>query len=327
MVISILGGGSRATALASLLAEKNQVLLYMRNPEDCKYLNKNHKNKKYLSSYSLSPNIRATSDLEEVFLNDLVINAIPTQAVRSVIKEACPYVRKDTIIVNVSKGLEVGTGLRISQIIKDEVGYISYAVLSGPSHAEEVIEKMPTAIVVASKDPALAEKIQDLFLRSYFRVYTSSDLVGVELGGAIKNILAFGIGLAEGLGFGDNCKAALMTRGVHEMNRFAVFFGADPRTINGLSGIGDLIVTATSKHSRNHMAGILFGQGLSLEEVQSQVNMVVESLPTTKSVYALSEKYQIDLPITREIYRVVYEGADPEKSVIKLMDRQRKSEY
>ena len=232
-----------------------------------------------------------------------------------------------TILLLFFKGLELESHKRISEIFKDFNKNLSFVALSGPSHAEEVILKMPTAVVSASEDMVLAKQIQELFVRKYFRVYSSNDLVGVELGGAIKNILAFGIGMAQGLGYGDNAKAALITRGIHEMSKFACEFGAEFKTINGLAGVGDLIVTATSKHSRNNKAGILVGQGLSLDELQNKIKMVVEGIPTTKSVFELAKEKNIELPITNEIYQVLFNNKDCDESVRDLMMRDIKSEF
>lgn len=213
------------------------------------------------------------------------------------------------MIINLSKGLELNTHFRISEILKDILGDINYAIVSGPSHAEEVIKKMPTTLVCASNDINLAKDIQDIFNRDYFRVYTSTDVIGVEIGGSIKNILAFGIGMADGLSYGDNSKAALITRGIHEMERFARSFGADEKTINGLAGIGDLIVTATSNLSRNNRAGRLIGEGYSIEESIDKVNMVVEGIPTTRAVYELSKEKILKCLLLMKSIRFYFKGS------------------
>lgn len=326
MKISIIGAGSWASAIASVLADKNTILMYARSIDDVKNINKDHINKKYFPEFKLSKNIKATNNLEDLLENDLIINAIPTQAIRDVLSRIKDKLSGKTLI-NLSKGIELNTYKRISQIIEELNPYCTYAVLSGPSHAEEVIIKMPTAIVCACIDEKIAIKIQNLFTREYFRVYTSTDVIGVEIGAAIKNVLAFGIGMSDGLNYGDNTKAALMTRGIYEMNKFAKSQNALADTINGLCGIGDLIVTATSKHSRNNKCGNLVGKGLSLEEAIREVKTVVEGVPTTKAVYELSKKENLDLPITTEIYKVLFENQDPRSSVKKLMNRDKKSEY
>lgn len=327
MTISILGAGSWSTAIADLLAEKEDVLIYARDEQVVSKVNNDHLNIKYFPNNKLKNNIKATSNLKEIFKNKYIVNGIPTQQIRNVLKQCEGVLSDEHIIINLSKGLELFSHKRISEIFKYFNPNISFVALSGPSHAEEVINKMPTTIVSASEDISIAEEVQMLFVRDYFRVYSSNDLIGVELGGAIKNILAFGIGMAQGLGYGDNAKAALMTRGIHEMSRFACEFGAEFKTINGLAGVGDLIVTATSVHSRNNRAGILVGQGFSLEELNDKIKMVVEGIPTTKSVYELAKEKNIDLPITNEIYQVLFNNKDCNESVKDLMMREIKSEF
>ncbi|MDU2201910.1 MAG: NAD(P)H-dependent glycerol-3-phosphate dehydrogenase, partial [Anaerococcus hydrogenalis] len=282
--------------------------------------------KKYFDKVKLSENIKATNNLEKLLDNDIIINAIPTQSIREVLENIKNRL-DNKILINLSKGIELKSYKRVSEIIKELNPNCTYAVLTGPSHAEEVIKKMPTALVCACEDAEVAKKIQNLFSKDYLRVYTSTDVIGSEIGGAIKNVLAFGIGMVTGLGFGDNTKAAIMTRGIYEMNKFAISQGANPKSINGLCGIGDLIVTATSMHSRNNRCGILFGKGYSLEEACKKVKTVVEGIPTTKALYELSLKENIELPITKEIYKVIFENSDPKKSVEILMNRDKKSEY
>lgn len=328
MEISILGAGSWSTAIASLLAENHKVLMYARKIDDVDYINKNHKNRRYLKDFDLSTNIRATNNLEELFKNRFIVNGIPTQSVRSVIKQFKPFISKDNTFINLSKGLELDSHKRISEIFYDELGDdIPFAVLSGPSHAEEVIKQMPTAVVAASCDIGLSNEIQKIFNSDWFRVYSSTDVIGVELGGAIKNTLAFGIGMLDGLGYGDNTKAAVITRGISEMNKLLIKYDANPNTINGLAGVGDLIVTATSLNSRNYRTGLLIGQGYKMEDAIKEINMVVEGIPTTKALYQLSRENDIVLPITLEIYKVLYEDKDPVDSVASLMGRSLKSEF
>lgn len=327
MQISIIGAGSWASAIACLLSDKYDVLLYARDMEQVASINNNHINQKYFPNKKLSKNIKATSDLKAMFENKYIVNAIPTQNIRSLYEKLDKRIMREHVLINLSKGLELHTHFRISKIFEDIFGEISYVILSGPSHAEEVIDKMPTTIVAASKDISLARKVQEIFTREYFRVYTSEDVIGVEIGGSIKNILAFGIGMVDGLGYGDNSKAAMITRGIHEMERFANEFGAKQRTINGLAGIGDLIVTATSKHSRNNKAGRLIGQGLSLDDLSSKINMVVEGIPTTRVVYEIAKEKNIDMPITNELYKVLFENKKTSQSVKDLMNRDLKNEF
>lgn len=327
MKISIVGSGSWATAIADVLSLNHEVLMYARNIEDVNNINNFHINKKYFSGNILSSNVKATNNLKDLFENKYIINAIPTQSIRGVFESAKSYFNSNNIIINLSKGLELDSHLRISQIFEEISPSNKYAILSGPSHAEEVIEKTPTALVCACEDEDVAVDIQNIFSRDYFRVYTSSDVIGVELAGSIKNILAFAIGMTTGLKFGDNTKAALMTRGIYEMNQLALKLGANPKTINGLAGIGDLIVTATSMHSRNNRAGILIGKGYSVDDAIKEIKMVVEGIPTTKAVYELSKELEVELPITNELYKVIYENYNPRKSVSTLMNRDKKSEY
>ncbi|WP_306484775.1 NAD(P)H-dependent glycerol-3-phosphate dehydrogenase [Anaerococcus sp.] len=327
MEISIIGSGSWATAIANLLSENQDVLMYARDINVVNSINNNHINSKYFPDKKLRENIRATADVGELFKNNYIVNAIPTQSIRGVYENLAPYLDESKVIINLSKGLELNTHYRISEIFEDILGDINYAILSGPSHAEEVIEEIPTTLVCASNDIKIAKDIQEIFNREYFRVYTSTDVIGVEIGGSIKNILAFGIGMADGLSYGDNSKAALITRGIHEMERFAKSFGADEKTINGLAGIGDLIVTATSNLSRNNRAGRLVGEGYSIEESIDKVKMVVEGIPTTRAVYELSKEKNIEMPITEELYKVLFEGKSAHQSVKDLMRRDLKNEY
>lgn len=327
MEISIIGSGSWATAIANLLGENQDVLMYARDLNLVNSINENHINTKYFPDKKLRENIRATANVEALFKNKYIVNSIPTQSIRSVYENLNPFFDKSKVIINLSKGLELNTHFRISEILEDILGDINYAIISGPSHAEEVIKEMPTTLVCASNDIKLAKEIQNIFNRDYFRVYTSTDVIGVEIGGSIKNILAFGIGMADGLSYGDNSKAALITRGIHEMERFAISFGADEKTINGLSGIGDLIVTATSNLSRNNRAGKLVGKGYSIEDSIAKVKMVVEGIPTTRAVYELSKEKNIEMPITYEIYKVLFEGKSAHQSVKDLMARDLKNEY
>lgn len=252
--------------------------------------------------------------------------AIPTHGVRQVAKDVSSYIKKDQLLVNVAKGIENDSLFRISEILKEITPNNKYVVLSGPSHAEEVGLDIPTAIVSASENLRLAEYIQDVFSTSTFRVYASEDVIGVELGGALKNIIALGAGISDGVGYGDNTKAALMTRGINEITKLGVRMGAENQTFSGLSGIGDLIVTCTSMHSRNRRAGILIGQGKSMDEAIKEVGMVVEGILTTKSAYMLANKYNVEMPITSELYDVLYNETDVKEAVITLMGREKKLE-
>lgn len=326
--VAVLGAGSWGTALALQLHGKGHfVNLWMRRREQLDEIINTGYNNKYLPDVKIPHDINLTTEITEAIKNtDIILLTVPTQKVRGVIQSIKPHVKPQQIIVNAAKGIEQNTYLRISQVVEEELPQQPYAVISGPSHAEEVARKMPTTIVIASKQREIAEFLQDVFITPNFRVYTNPDVAGVELGGALKNIIAFGAGIADGLGFGDNARAALMTRGIREISRLGQAMGADLSTFAGLSGIGDLIVTCTSMHSRNRRAGILIGEGKSLEETLKEVGMVVEGITTTKVVYELAEKYQIEMPITKEIYGVLYSGTDPKDAVMNLMTRSKKHE-
>ncbi|HZK33240.1 MAG TPA: NAD(P)H-dependent glycerol-3-phosphate dehydrogenase [Tissierellaceae bacterium] len=326
--IGVLGGGSWGTALAILLAKKgNDVTIWLRDKRQADSIKQTMENKKYLPNIKLPDNISLSIDLEEVNYNkDLILLSVPTHGIREVLNSCKNIIKKEQIIVNVSKGIENQSLLRISEIVEEFLPNNKYAVLSGPSHAEEVARNMATAVVSASKYKNVAEYIQDLFIAPNFRVYTNPDVIGVELGGALKNIIALGAGISDGLKYGDNTKAALMTRGITEISRLGVEVGAKPETFFGLSGIGDLIVTCTSMHSRNRRAGILIGEGIKSEEVIKKIGMVVEGIKTTKSAFYLAQEYDVDMPITNELYDVLYEEKNVRNSVANLMLRDKKHE-
>ncbi|MEF9990943.1 MAG: NAD(P)H-dependent glycerol-3-phosphate dehydrogenase [Romboutsia sp.] len=326
--ICVLGAGSWGSALALGLAKKGyEVNMWTLNQIQAEKINKTKENTDYLPGVLFPNNITVTTDLEDAIKNSIVIVlAVPSQAIRSICTKIKPFVEDNQILVDVAKGLEKGSGLRLSEVCKEELPNNSYVTLSGPSHAEEVSRDIPTTVVVASENLAIAQKVQDIFMSPKLRVYTNPDIVGVELGGALKNIIAFGAGVCDGLGYGDNAKAALMTRGIREIGRLGAAMGANPNTFSGLSGIGDLIVTCTSMHSRNRRAGILIGQGKSLEETLAEVKMVVEGITATEVAYEVSKKLNIDMPITEAIYSVLYKGLNPNDVVIDLMMRNKTHE-
>jgi len=326
--IAIIGSGSWGTANAISLANKGlDVKLWVRSAELLKEINEKRENTTYLPGVKLSNNIVATNDLEYCCKDsDVIVLATPSHAIRDTVKNIKKYIDKEQYIVNLAKGIENDSLCRMSQIIEEYLPQNPIAVLSGPNHAEEVAQNMPSATVVSSKYKKVAELIQDIFMTPTFRVYVNPDIVGVELGGALKNIIALGAGISDGLGFGDNTRTALMTRGIVEIARLGVAMGARQSTFSGLSGIGDLIVTCTSMHSRNRRAGIAIGQGKTLEEVLSSTKMVIEGVRTTKSAYQLAKKFSIEMPITQEIYKVLYEGCNVKESVIKLMTRNKTHE-
>lgn len=324
--IAVYGSGSWGTALAVLMAKAgNRVALIGRNEEEIRQMQERRENLRYLPGVVLPQPLEPTTDLNRLD-TDWVILSVPSHAVRNTACLIRPHLRPGAVIVNTAKGLEEGTQKRLSQVLKEELPDHPIVVLSGPSHAEEVGRDMPTTIVVASENLEAGERVQDLLMTPKFRVYTNPDVIGVELGGALKNVIALCTGIAEGLGFGDNTKAALMTRGLAEIARLGATMGGNPLTFAGLSGVGDLIVTCTSLHSRNRRAGVLLGQGKPLEQVLQEVGMVVEGVKTTKVAYELSQERGISMPIIEEAYHVLFEGSNPKIGVSNLMMRGKKHE-
>ncbi len=328
MKISVLGAGSFGTALAQLLAQKgNSVWLWDVDREHLASLEKNRENKKYLPGLVLDKKIQIATDSQQaVEQSEVALFAIPAQHFRAGLEEVAPLLPSDIVLVNVAKGIEQGSLKRMSQIAEELVPHLDYVALSGPSHAEEVALKLATTVAVASKKENTARRIQDLFMTDYFRVYTSHDVTGLELGGALKNIIALGAGISDGVGFGDNAKAALMTRGMVEMTRLGIALGAHEKTFAGLAGMGDLIVTCTSMHSRNRRCGILIGQGKKPEEAAKEIGMVVEGMFTAKAAYELAQKVEVEMPITDAIYRVSRGELSPKEAVKQLMGREKKHE-
>ena len=326
--ITLLGGGSWGTALSRLLSQNgHQVTVWHRDAEQCRLLSTERINKKYLPEVSIPENIVFTPDINEAVKNaEILLIVTPTQMIRGVLRQISQEYKKDKVIINASKGIEIGTMYLVSDIVKEETSDCTFAVLSGPSHAEEVGLSLPTAITVACDNKRVAEEIQDAFMSEYFRVYTNDDVIGAELGGALKNIIALGAGISDGVGYGDNAKAALMNRGIVEIARLGIAMGADIHTFYGLSGIGDLIVTCTSKHSRNWNAGYLIGQGLSKNDAVKKIGMVVEGIPTTYAAYELSKKLKVEMPIVVAMYDVLENNADVKETVNKLMLRDKKEE-
>ncbi|WP_232696305.1 NAD(P)H-dependent glycerol-3-phosphate dehydrogenase [Brevibacillus daliensis] len=329
--VAVLGAGSWGTALASVCADNNfDVTLWVRDQKHADEINYNHTNQKYLKEVTLSPKITATTNIQDAVTEaSVVILVVPSSAMREVTKKVAPYLAKDVTLVHATKGFELESLKRMSEVIKEEIpAEISdgLVVLTGPSHAEEVIKKSPTTVVVASTCEASITKAQDIFMNSYFRVYMNPDMVGAEIAGALKNIIALGAGMSDGLGFGDNAKAALLTRGLAEIGRMGVKLGADPLTFAGLAGVGDLVVTCNSKHSRNWRAGYMLGQGKPLEEVLAHMGMVVEGVRTTRAAEAMAKREGIEMPITSVLYNVLFEGCSPRQGVEDLMGRGKRYE-
>ncbi|MBH0160295.1 MULTISPECIES: NAD(P)H-dependent glycerol-3-phosphate dehydrogenase [Fictibacillus] len=329
--VAVLGAGSWGTALAIVLADNgHNVSLWGRREDQVSEINNKHKNEKYLPGVELPENIQATTQLNECVKDaDTIVLVTPTKAMREVLGQLKNELISPVTIVHASKGIEPGTYKRISEIIEEELPETvldSVVVLSGPSHAEEVSLRQPTTVTVSSVNMESAEKVQDLFINQNFRVYTNPDVVGVELGGALKNIIALGAGLSDGLGYGDNAKAALITRGLAEIARLGTHMGANPLTFSGLTGIGDLIVTCTSVHSRNWRAGNMLGKGMKLEDVLENMGMVVEGVRTTQAAYELSKREEVEMPITQVLYDVLFNGKGAKQAVDDLMQRSRTHE-
>lgn len=329
--VAVIGAGSWGTALAMVLADNNhEVKLWGHNPEQIKEINEYHINKKYLPDILLPEGITGIASLEEALFGvNTIILAVPTKAIREVIGKISAIRKEPLTVVHVSKGIEPDTLLRISEMIEEEMPaslLASVVVLSGPSHAEEVSLRHPTTVTVSSKNMAAADQVQDLFINNNFRVYTNPDIVGVEIGGALKNIIALAAGITDGLGYGDNAKAALITRGLAEIARLGMKMGASPLTFSGLTGIGDLIVTCTSVHSRNWRAGHLLGKGHNLQEVLDNMGMVVEGVRTTKAAKQLAEKYEVNMPIADALYDVLFNNINAKDAVDRLMARGKKDE-
>lgn len=332
--IAVLGAGSWGSILANLLAQNgHDVTIWSHNSEQVKTLNEQHINPRYISDFTYSTDLKATDDMKEAVAGaTVVLMVIPTKGIRQVgsaLGKLLAELQQRPLIVHATKGLEQQTYKRPSEMLAEEIkpaNRQAIVVLSGPSHAEDVARRDLTSVTAACTDFAGAAKVQSLFTNEYFRVYTNDDVIGAEFGAALKNIIAIGAGIIHGLGYHDNAKAALITRGLTEIRRLGVAFGANPFTFIGLSGVGDLIVTATSVNSRNWRAGNQLGQGMSLKEVMDDMGMVIEGIYTTKAAYELSRQRNVSMPITEAIYRVLYEDADVKTAIQGLMQREVTSE-
>ncbi|MFC6274938.1 NAD(P)H-dependent glycerol-3-phosphate dehydrogenase [Levilactobacillus tangyuanensis] len=333
--IAVLGAGSWGSILASVLDENgHDVRLWSYNPDQVEELNTKHTNSRYIKDFTYSPSLVAYSDLEQALADvDAILFVVPTKAIRSVAGKVATILAAKHLqpqIIHASKGIEQKTYKRLSQVLAEEIPVANrkaVSVISGPSHAEDVARKDITLVTAASESPDAAKYVQKLFMTPYFRVYTNSDVIGVEIGAALKNIIALGTGALNGLGYGDNAKAALMTRGLAEISRLGTSFGADPMTFIGLSGVGDIIVTGTSSNSRNWRAGDELGRGEKLDDVIDHMGMVIEGLATTKAAYELSQERGVSMPITKAIYQVIYEGKDIRQAISDLMQREGRSEF
>ena len=326
MKTAVIGSGAWGTALALLLCRNgHDTTLWFRTEEKAAQIRSSRINPR-LQSARLPEALKISADPACVRGCDIVVIACPSFPIRSVCRMVAPHLDAGTVLVSVTKGIEEGTLLRMSQIVSQETGHTNVVALSGPCHAEEVAASVPTGCLAACEDRAMAEFVQDAFMSDTFRVYTSPDIIGAELGGALKNVIALCAGVCTGLGFGDNTKAMLMTRGLTEIARLGVSLGARKETLAGLSGIGDLIVTCTSMHSRNNRAGILIGQGCTPEEAMQQVGAVVEGYYATKSAWELCRKQNVEMPIIHAAYETLYNHVSPRQTVAALLTRQRKAE-
>lgn len=328
--VTVLGAGTWGVALTILLAGNgHEVTLWSKFEEETGALEANRGKIKNLPGAVLPDSVKLTNDLAEAAAGgtDLIVNTVISPKVREVSQKLAPYVKEGTVIVNASKGIENGTLYTMTDIISQEIPQAKVAVISGPSHAEEVSRHIPTTVVAGAAEKETAMYIQDMFMNTYFRVYTSPDVLGIELGGALKNVIALAAGAVDGLGYGDNTKAALISRGIVEIARLGEAMGARYETFAGLSGIGDLIVTCTSTHSRNHNAGYLLGKGKSLEEAKKEVGQVVEGVNSAQAALALAEKYGVEMPIVEQVNAVLFEHKEAKEALVELLVREKVTEY
>jgi len=326
--ITFLGGGSFGTALSVMLGKKGYaVRIWDRSEATVHDINVKRENINYLPNVVIPSNVNAYIDIKEA-INDseFIVIAVPSHAIREVCALASKYIHKDMIIVNIAKGIEENSFKRLSVVITEELPDNPVVVLSGPSHAEEVAQDIPTTLVASSANMDYAKRVQDVFMTNKIRIYTNDDIIGIEIGGAVKNIIALAAGISDGIGYGDNSKAALMTRGISEIIRIGTKLGGKVETFSGLTGIGDLIVTCTSMHSRNRRAGILIGKGATTDEACKEVGMVVEGVKACHAFYELKKQLGVSMPITDALYNVLFQGKDAKYVVYELMTRDKRDE-
>ncbi|MDD3393193.1 MAG: NAD(P)H-dependent glycerol-3-phosphate dehydrogenase [Clostridia bacterium] len=326
--VTVIGSGSWGTALAVMLQKHgHDVVIWSRRQDAADEMQRERENKRYLPGITLPEGLKFTTSREKAVEDaEIIILSVPSKAVRQTVLEFAPLFTKEQVLVNVAKGLEEGSLKRLSQVIQECAPQCQVCVLSGPSHAEEVARDIPTTCLIASENEETAKMVQSEFMNTRFRLYTNTDVIGVEMGAALKNVMALAAGMSDGLGFGDNTKAAIMTRGIAEMKRLGVEMGGKTETFAGLSGIGDLIVTCTSMHSRNRRAGILLGQGKSLEDTLKEIKMVVEGVNTVQAACELAKEHNVEMPITNAINDVLFRGKNVEQVVLELMSRGGKAE-
>ena len=325
----MIGAGSWGIALSVVLSENgHDVVVWSIMEDEIKMLREHHEHVDTLPGVKLKESVTFTTDIREAIEgSDMLVLAVPSVFTRSTAKSMAPFVTDGQIVVCVAKGIEDETFKTITAVVEEEIPNADASVMCGPSHAEEVGIGLPTTVVAGAKTKETAEKIQDRFMNDTFRVYTSPDILGMELGGSLKNVIALAAGMIDGLGYGDNTKAALITRGISEISRLAIKMGAKPETLSGLTGIGDLIVTCESKHSRNRKAGMLMGQGYTMEEATKEVKMVVEGIYSAKAALALGKKYGVELPIIEEVNAVLFHNKPVKEGVFDLMQREKRSEH
>ncbi len=325
--INVIGGGSWGTAITHLLANKGYpVTLWVHEPELVRQIESQRQNPDFLPGITLPQNVHVTSDLAGLPPSPIFVMAVPSQYMRQVARRMKDQVDRDTILVCLSKGIEKDSLKYMSQVLTEELaGRIG--ILSGPSFAKEVAQQLPTAVVAASREPDTSLQIQQIFNTDYFRVYTNSDIIGIQIGGSLKNVIAIAAGISDGLGFGLNTRATLITRGLAEITRLGVAMGASPRTFAGLAGMGDLVLTCTGALSRNRTVGLQIGQGKTLSEILNQMKMVAEGVDTAESAVGLARRYQVEMPIAWQTYKVLFEGLSPRQAVQNLMSRELKDEF
>lgn len=331
MKIGLIGSGSFGTSLGSLLADKGyEVLMWTRSEEQARSINEEHRNNKHLTHLRLPSNLKATTDLESVVRDkDLILSAPPSHVLAEILQTIKDWIPENIPIVSATKGIENDTLRLVSDIFEEilpERFHPNLCFLSGPSFAKEIVERVPTAVSIASKNQFAAKKVQEIFSFTYFRTYWTSDVVGIELGGSLKNVIAIASGVSDGLGLGQNARAALITRGLNEITRLGVKMGADAMTFLGLAGLGDLVLTCCGDLSRNRTVGMKLGQGKKLNQILSEMNEVAEGVKTTKSAYQLAKKLNVEMPITEEVYKMLYEDKSPRDVIKDLMSRDLKKE-
>jgi glycerol-3-phosphate dehydrogenase (NAD(P)+) len=325
--VAVVGAGSWGTTVAALAAENTPTVLWARRPELAKAINADHRNDDYLSGFDLPEDMHATADIEEAVASaDVLVMGVPSHGFRAVLEEAAPFVRPWVPVVSLAKGLEATTLKRMSEVVHEVLPGHPVAVLTGPNLAKEILAGQPAASVVAIDEPTIAAELQRIFSTARLRIYTNPDVVGCEVSGVVKNVIAIASGMAEGMGFGDNTRATLITRGLAEMGRLGLYLGGEPLTFAGLAGMGDLIATCSSKQSRNHMVGYELGRGRAIDDVVGSMNMVAEGVKSSPSVLELARRHNVEMPLSESVVDVCHNGWTAEQALTTLMQREQKAE-